>query len=137
MLSINSASKPTKTTKSKHFHSAHKAKCFYIWINNSDWLRLKYYRLGMATGRVFSGTRPAPLRFAPNGTGFKFNKQFGTGMRFFFKTRGGFGYYPIPPRPAPFTYKIPNGVPSIWFVPFFNYTSAFRATHNQIIEKKN
>ena len=68
--------------------------------------------------------------------GFKFNKRVWDGYEIFFKTRGGFGYYPIPPRPAPFTYKIPNGVPSIWFISFFNYTSTFRATHNQITGKK-
>ena len=85
-------------------------------------------------GAGFFGYPPRP---APNGTGFKFNKRVWDGYGILFKTRGGFGYYPIPPCPAPFAYKIPNGVPSIWFVSFFNYTSAFRATHNQITGKKN
>ena len=62
----------------------------------------------MATGRVFSGTRPAPSLMERS---LNLINGFGTSMRFFFKTLSGFGYYPTPPHPTPpypvpFTYKI-------------------------------
>ena len=52
----------------------------------------------MATGRIFSGTRPAlPLM----GRGLNLINGFGTGMRFFFKLGVGLGIAPsrtAPPR---------------------------------------
>ena len=47
-----------------------------------------------------------PSRLAPNGMGFKFNERIWDGYEIFFLTWSGFKYCPIPPRPAPFTYKI-------------------------------
>ena len=52
----------------------------------------------MATGRVFSGTRPAPPLM---GRGLNLINGFGTGMRFFLKPGAGLGITPsrhAPPR---------------------------------------
>ena len=82
-------------------------------LNSITWVMRKsliHPRLGMVTGRVFSGTRPVP-----NETGFKFNKLVWDGYEIYFlnpgRVQGGFGYCPIPPRPAsshptPIIYKI-------------------------------
>ena len=61
--------------------------------------------VGMAMGRVFSGTRPVPPLM---GRGLNLINEFGTGMRFFFKPRAGSVRVWVLPHPAPilFTYKI-------------------------------
>ena len=54
----------------------------------------------MATGRVFSGTRPAPPLM---GRGLNLINGFGTGMDFFLKPGAGLGITlsrPALPRPA-------------------------------------
>ena len=53
--------------------------------------------LGMAMGRVFSGTRPTPPLM---GRGSILINGFGTGLEIFFKTRDGFEYCLAPPHPV-------------------------------------
>ena len=51
-------------------------------LKSTTWVMRKsliHPRLGMAMGRVFSGTRPVP-----NGTGFKFNKRVWDGYEIIF-----------------------------------------------------
>ena len=65
----------------------------------------KLMKVGMAMGGFFLGTRPAlPLM----GRDLILLNGFGTGMRFLFKTRGGFGTGSgiALSRPAPIIYKI-------------------------------
>ena len=57
--------------------------------------------LGVAMGRVFLGTRLALM-----GWRLILINGFGTGLKIFLKTRGGFGYRPTPSRPNPIIYKI-------------------------------
>ena len=68
-----------------------------LWLDT-----LKYQvglALGMAMGRVISGTRPAPPLMG-------WDIIFLNGFGIFFETRGGFGYCPTPSCPAPIIYKI-------------------------------
>ena len=57
--------------------------------------------LGMAMGRVISGTRPAPPLM---GRDIIFLNGYGTGLGFFLKPGAGSGI--APPRPVPIIYKI-------------------------------
>ena len=52
-------------------------------------------RVRMAMGWVYSGTRPVPSLM---GWGLILINGFKMSLRFFLKTRDGFGYYPISPR---------------------------------------
>ena len=59
--------------------------------------------LGMAMGRVISGTRPAPPLM---GWDIIFLNGYRTGLRFFLKPGAGSGRVRVLPHPAPIIYKI-------------------------------
>ena len=76
-------------------------------MKSAYYLQIFSWEVGMASGRVFFGTRPAPPRPAPNGMGLKFIKRVWNGYEIFFNPgRVRVLPHPTPPRPAPFTYKI-------------------------------